>query len=635
MDGSLTNASLDLLPAPLRAALARREFDSLTSVQEAVLDPDCKGRDLRISSQTGSGKTIALGIAAFEALTTALESDSKQPEGPLMLVIVPTRELAAQVGAELESLYSELEGLRTDCVTGGTSVFGERQRLTRPPHVLVGTPGRLVDHVEAGALRLSEVRELVLDEADQMLDLGFRDELESLLAAMPGDQRTHLVSATFPDGIRQLAERFQPDARTVQGTAAGEANADIEHRAYRVDAQDRYAALVNLLLIEPEERTLIFVATRAGAGQLADRLAEDGFAALPLSGDLAQAQRTRTLAAFRTGVARILVATDVAARGLDVSDVSRVVHASPAMDGEVFTHRSGRTGRAGRKGTSILLVTPRQERKIGYQLRDARVEVEWHATPDADDVREAQRERQRAELEAAVAELESAEDVSLERARQLLEGRSAEHVVAALLDRAERQDGPQPQDLNRRLETEPRTGGDSGGKWRDKELRPARRSGPRRDENVVRYQINWGLEASANPKRILAHVCRRTGIEGRAVGAIRIQPRSSTFEIEAGLAEDFDQRIVAPDERDPRIKIRRAWANSGDDNDRGGERRWGGHRDDRAERPGHRPFRPGGSRPAYDHGRRDEGRRWTSRRWASRRWTSRRRPTLRASGAPE
>ncbi len=550
----MTSAALETLPPPLRSALEARGFNELTAVQEAVLAPENRGRDLRISSQTGSGKTVALGIAAFEALDRARGST---PDGPTLLVIVPTRELAAQVKQELEWLYAGLDGLTLDVVTGGTSVQGERRRLERPPHVLVGTPGRLVDHLEAGALELGGVRELVLDEADQMLDLGFRDELESILSSTPEERRTHLVSATLPDAILNLAARFQSDALGVEGTALGEANADIEHRAYRVDPVDRYAALVNILLAEPVERTLVFVATRAGAAQLSDRLASDGFPALPLSGDLAQAQRTRTLAAFRTGVVRILVATDVAARGLDVPHVARVVHASPAIDAEVFTHRSGRTGRAGRKGASVMLVTPRQERKVAAFVHESGIELVWHAVPTAADVRGARCAR----LDAALAERAEAEEALApelaDRVRRLLEGGDAERLLAAALTQLESQGGPVPQELEHTLDIQPRFDRRPTLRGSDFGRRQGRDS--RGAVEGVRFQINWGFHGGANPKRILAHVCRRGEIDGRSVNGIRIFPRSSTFEVPAEYADEFERRVTPTDERDPWLKIRRAW----------------------------------------------------------------------------
>jgi ATP-dependent RNA helicase DeaD len=271
----------------------------------------------------------------------------RQPNGPDALVITPTRELAGQVQDELGWLFAGVRGIDATCVTGGTNIGAERRALARNPRIVVGTPGRLLDHIRNGALDVTRVMQLVLDEADQMLDMGFRDELEAILESMPDTRNTHLVSATFPPAVRRLTERYQRDPIHVEGSALGTANTDIEHVGHLIHGNDRYAAIVNLLLLAESQRTLIFVNTRIECATLAEKLAGDGFSALPLSGELAQAQRTRTLSAFRAGTVTVLVATDVAARGLDVPDVATILHAGLPIDGEVYTHRSGRTGRAG------------------------------------------------------------------------------------------------------------------------------------------------------------------------------------------------------------------------------------------------------------------------------------------------
>ncbi|HVS18093.1 MAG TPA: DEAD/DEAH box helicase, partial [Planctomycetota bacterium] len=418
------------MPQSLRAALQRRGFDELTAVQSAVLGAEAPGRDLQISSQTGSGKTVALGFV----LAPCLEEEGRSPRA---LIIVPTRELAAQVCEELAWLFADLAGVRLVSLTGGTPLFRDRQALARGPRVVVGTPGRLLDHLRSGALDLSGVRELVLDEADQMLDMGFREELEGILDGTPSERRTHLVSATFPEGIQALAARYQREPFAIEGTALGDANLDIEHVGYLVHPTDRYAALVNLLLLADGERTLVFVKLRAEAQELAERLEADGFAALPLSGELVQSQRDRTLAAFRAGKATVLVATDVAARGLDVPDVTMVVHTSPPMDAQVYTHRSGRTGRAGKAGRSVALVPPKYRRKIARILDEAGVEFAYRPLPNAREVREIVRERARTalreELDAALAAGPAAEH--LEHARTLLAERDADALVATLLAR--------------------------------------------------------------------------------------------------------------------------------------------------------------------------------------------------------
>lgn len=421
------------VPAPLATALRRRGFTALTAVQRAVLEAECEGRDLRISSQTGSGKTVALGIALARPLLAAPVS----PAGPAALVVVPTRELAAQVREELRWLYAELPGLRVEVVTGGTDLGRERRRLAEKPAIVVATPGRLLDHIRAGAIDCAGVAHVVLDEADQMFDMGFRDELEAIVAELPEERRSHLLSATFPPPVRQLADRFQRDALRLEGTRLGAANEDIVHVAHRIRPHEAYAALVNLLLLAEGARCLVFVRRRADTTEIAEKLAGDGFVALPLSGDLAQAQRTRTLNAFRNGSVPILVATDVAARGLDVPEIATVIHLEPPSDAEAYTHRSGRTGRAGRKGLSLLLVPPWAQRRVEFALGNARVRADWQPAPTPARVRRTLEKRGRRRLRARVAADASAlGEAQLAHAAELLEGRDPVAVVASLVELA-------------------------------------------------------------------------------------------------------------------------------------------------------------------------------------------------------
>jgi len=419
------------VPAPLASALRRRGFPALTAVQRAVLEAECEGRDLRISSQTGSGKTVALGIALARPLLAAPVS----PAGPAALVVVPTRELAAQVRDELRWLYAEIPGLGVEVVTGGTDLGRERRRLAEKPAIVVGTPGRLLDHIRAGALDCSGVGHVVLDEADQMFDMGFREELDAILEALPEERRSHLLSATFPPPVRQLADRFQRDALRLEGTRLGAANEDIVHVAHLVRPHEAYAALVNLLLLAEGARCLVFVRRRADTTEIAEQLASDGFVALPLSGDLAQSQRTRTLNAFRNGSVPILVATDVAARGIDVPEIATVIHLEPPSDAEAYTHRSGRTGRAGRKGLSLLLVPPYARRRVEYVLGSARVRADWQPAPTQARVRRTLEKRGRRRLRARIeADTPELTDAQRAHAAELLEGRDPVAVVAALIE---------------------------------------------------------------------------------------------------------------------------------------------------------------------------------------------------------
>ncbi len=431
----MADDAFSALPTELASALTNRGFTALTPIQEAVLAEGLSERDLRISSRTGSGKTVALGLflgrrlAAQPAQPRALGATSLCAK-PRALLVAPTRELAAQIGKELEWLYAGLK-LRVCVVTGGTSVQGERRALAQNPAVVVGTPGRLCDHMARGALDLSGSEAIVLDEADQMLDLGFREALETLLSALPEGCRKHLVSATFPRSVHSLAARFQSTPAHVTGSDADEAHEDITHIAYLVLLRERYAALANVLLLNPEERSLVFVRTRADVTEVAARLVDDGFRAGGLSGEMAQAERTRTLEAFRRGSLTVLVCTDVASRGIDVPEISRVIHAELPDSPETLTHRSGRTGRAGRKGMSIMLVPNTAHRFAENLLRNAGIFAELLPAPTPEQVQKAREERLFEQLggEQTVSEQQQ------ELAARLLERFGPEALVPALIAR--------------------------------------------------------------------------------------------------------------------------------------------------------------------------------------------------------
>ena len=319
---------------------------------------------------------MAFGLAFAPTLLGDAERFPLQSGAPLALIIAPTRELAMQVHAELSWLYAETGARILSCV-GGMDASRERRSLANGCHIVVGTPGRLRDHLERGQLDMSALKAVVLDEADEMLDLGFREDLEFLLDATPDSRRTLLFSATIARDIAALAKRYQNNALRIDTLVRNQAHGDIEYRAIRVAPTDIERAVVNVLRFFDSRATLVFCATRDNVRNLHANLQKRGFAAVALSGELSQEDRTQALQSLRDGRARICVATDVAARGLDLPDLGLVIHADLPTNKETLTHRSGRTGRAGRKGVCVLLVPHPKRRRAETLLASANINAAW------------------------------------------------------------------------------------------------------------------------------------------------------------------------------------------------------------------------------------------------------------------
>jgi ATP-dependent RNA helicase DeaD len=528
----------------LARAFAEKGYTELTAVQQAVLDPRLDGRDMRITSQTGSGKTIAVGIAIRGDVSRPPGAGGKEVRGvarPRALVVAPTRELARQVEEELGWLYANA-GARVASATGGASYRDELRALARNPAIVVGTPGRLLDHLTRKSVDVSDVSTIVLDEADRMLDLGFREELEAIIATLPEPHRTHLVSATFPRDVQALANRVQTDAAHVEGTRLGTANTDIDHVIHLVEPRAKLDAIVNLLLASPGAQTLIFARTRADVADIADELSEAGFRIGALSGDLEQAARNRALGSFKRGDLQALVATDVAARGIDVSDIARVIHVDVPTNPDAYTHRSGRTGRAGRRGTSSLLVPPAALSQATRILRRAGVTYSTQPIPTAEEIREAADARLAAEILAGDA-APDARAVTL--AERLLEAAPPAEVVARLVARVRTTSGVEPRAVRApKARSAPSA-----------ERRPSHSARPGSDEGWVRFRVTFGQEHGADPGRVLAMICRRGNVAGSAVGAIRVEPRFSTVDVAASAAEAFAASAAKPDPRDARVRI--------------------------------------------------------------------------------
>jgi len=507
------------LPPLLASALADRGYDGLTDVQSAVVVDQAQGRDLLVSAQTGSGKTVAFGLALAENL---LGDDGRVPvnTGPLALVIAPTRELALQVSRELGWLYREAGAQIATCV-GGMDASKERRSLRGGAQIVVGTPGRLRDHLERGALNLTGLRAAVLDEADEMLDMGFRDELEEILDATPQGRRTLLFSATLPRQIVALAGRYQNEALRISTVGNdNRGHGDIAYQAMTVAPPEIENAVVNLLRYHEAETAILFCATREKVRHLHAILQERGFAVVALSGEHTQSERNHAMQALRDKRARVCVATDVAARGIDLPGVSLVVHVEIPRDAEALQHRSGRTGRAGKKGTAVLIVPYPRRKRVESMLRHARIEAEWMDPPTADMIRKQDRERL---LEKLLQPMDIDEEDRALGAR-LLEQLGAEQVAAALVN-AHRAKMPQPEELTANTP-----------EARKAAMEQRHRPG---FEDTVWFRLDIGRSQGADPKWILPTLCRRGHVSKNEIGAIRIGPAETFVQIPRNIADKF------------------------------------------------------------------------------------------------
>jgi ATP-dependent RNA helicase DeaD len=556
--------------AALARALDEREYRQATPVQKAVLQDDARERDLLVSAQTGSGKTIAFGLAIADRLLEA--ADRVGPAAaPQALIIAPTRELALQVQRELAWLY-QYTGARIVSCVGGMDPGRERRELSAGAHIVVGTPGRLRDHLERGALKVTAMKAVVLDEADEMLDMGFREDLEFILETTPPERQTLLFSATLPKTIVTLARHYQRDAFRIEALGESKGHADIEYRAVRVAGHRMEAAVVNFLRFLDPPAALVFCGTRERVRHMEAVLSERGFAAVSLSGELSQHERNHALQALRDGRARVCVATDVAARGIDLPSLNLVIHADLPNDAEVLQHRSGRTGRAGKKGISVLLVPPSRRRRAEEILGRARVNAVWGNPPTADEIRVLDRERLL--NDPLLTDAPGDEDYAL--GDTLLEKHGVREIAAALAkvmrtklplpeeieeespykSTGSRQDkparGPKPE-WKERSHDAPRPAHQEGRPAHKgpRSERPARDDVPRgatRNSDMpdgVWFRLNVGRERNADPKWLLPEICRQGDITKADVGPIRVEEMQTLFQISAGASAAFAEKIAA------------------------------------------------------------------------------------------
>ncbi|MCC2963330.1 DEAD/DEAH box helicase [Massilia sp. IC2-278] len=543
------------IPAPILKALKEVGYEAPSPIQAATIPLLLEGRDVLGQAQTGTGKTAAFALPVLSRI------DTKQT-APQALVLAPTRELAIQVAEAFQTYAAHMKNFHVLPIYGGQSYGPQLQALRRGVQVIVGTPGRVIDHIEKGSLDLSQLKTLVLDEADEMLRMGFIDDVEQILQQIPDERQIALFSATMPPAIKRIAKTYLRDPSEVTVAAKTGTAENITQRYWLVAGMQKLDALTRILEAEPFDGMIIFARTKLGTEELATKLQARGFAATAINGDMAQVQRERTIEQLKNGKIDILVATDVAARGLDVERISHVINYDVPSDPESYTHRIGRTGRAGRSGDAILFITPRERGLLKAIERATRQPVSPLTLPTVKAVNDVRIAKFKDQITATL------EAGGLEQFRELIEEYEREQNVPAvdiaaalaklgrgdvplLLEKPDREarpssweDRPARTDFVERLPRAPRDAG-----WEERPARAPReqREPGFRKERVMRepepgmatYRIEVGHANGVKPGNIVGAIANEGGIESKYIGRIEIYDDFTTLDLPNDLPKDL------------------------------------------------------------------------------------------------
>ena len=533
-------SQLNLKPELLQA-ISDEGYTEPTSIQEEIIPLMLANRDVIGQAQTGTGKTAAFALPMLQNL----EPGQGHVQG---LVLAPTRELAMQVSKAMYA-YGQHTGVRVLAVYGGTPYGRQISRLNKGVDIVVGTPGRLLDHIKRGTLDLSRVRTVVLDEADEMLSMGFVEDIESILDETPADRQTSLFSATMPEPIRKLADKYLNNPQLVMIKRKHLTVSTIDQRYYIVNEKDKLAALTRLFEMEDLTTALVFAKTRVGTGELANELSNRGFQAEALNGDLSQEARERVLERFRNSQIQVLVATDVAARGLDIDDISHVFNYDLPQDPEVYVHRVGRTGRAGKAGVAISLFTPREQgrlRRIESVTRQKITKAEIPTINDIQTYREEglvekmlvwlRRDRCNREKEIVAELIEEGYDVAAVAAAALKLARVEEkqRPIPSISEVNEFEAGNFNDRSNRgrgRRTASPNRGNLNKSGANRSHANGDRRQHGGREKGMVRLTLNKGKEDGVRPNDVVGTIAYHANIPGKTLGAIRIQPQHTFVDV--------------------------------------------------------------------------------------------------------
>ena len=539
------------LSEPLLKALDDVGYETPSPIQAQVIPFMLQGKDVLGQAQTGTGKTAAFALPILSRI------DLKQKD-PQVLVLAPTRELAIQVAEAFQRYAAHLKGFHVLPIYGGQDYSSQLRQLKRGAHVVVGTPGRVMDHMRKGTLNLDTLKVLVLDEADEMLRMGFIDDVEWILEQTPDDIQIALFSATMPSVIRKIAEEYltNPEQITIKVTTASAEN--IRQRFWTVSGVHKLDALTRILEVETFDGMIIFVRTKTSTVELAEKLEARGFSAAAINGDMSQALRERSIANLKSGKLDILIATDVAARGLDVDRITHVVNYDIPYDTESYIHRIGRTGRAGRTGDAILFIAPRERKLLSNIERATKQKIEEMGLPSTEVINN----KRIARFKQNITDTLAAEELSF--FSQLVEQYQQEHNVsaaeiAAALAKLVQGDTPlliQPpkrvkesrEDRPARSERDERPSRDRGdrgdrGERSDKggERKPRRSFG--NDIEMEVFRIEVGHNHGVKPGNIVGAIANETGIDGDHIARIKISDDYSTVELPAGMPKELLQEL--------------------------------------------------------------------------------------------
>jgi ATP-dependent RNA helicase DeaD len=526
------------LPKDILRAVKKLGFESPSEIQEKAIPILAAGKeDLVGLAQTGTGKTAAYGLPLIQHANF----EDKHTQA---LVICPTRELCMQITKDLEAYSSYQKNPNITAVYGGASISDQIRKIKKGAHIVVATPGRLLDLIERKAVKLKSVQRVVLDEADEMLNMGFKEDIDNILKQTPAMKRVWLFSATMPKAVKRIASHYMINPVEIVIGKQNSVATNIEHRYYMMKERDRYSALKRILDYYPDIFGLIFCRTRRETGQIADKLEKEGYNVVALHGDLSQAQRDSAMKKFRERTVKVLVATDVAARGIDVQDISHVIHYNLPDDIENYTHRSGRTARAGRSGKSLALVNTREIYKIRQVEALLQTKLKQSAIPDAEAICEKQMYALMDKVVSTQVD-EEAIDRYWPVFYKKLKDMPAEEIVLkfismelnAFLDYYK-----DSEDLNASLEKSSPGRGKSGEKGRE-----GGREGGKFNRNLTgdkkRFFISLGEKQNLNKGALLRLVCSETGIESFHMGRIDIHARHAFFEVDELVSNQILPKI--------------------------------------------------------------------------------------------